>query len=113
MPAPELTAHWSLNGNADDAAGQNHGLAQNIQYTEGPGGASNGAAAFNGLDSLIRVNDSNVLNFGDSDFTISVRIKCDLPMRSVFDDILSKYDPVRRRCRHKVRRKLPCLMEIL
>ncbi len=96
MPAPELIAYWPLKGNADDAAGQNHGLAQNVRYTDGPDGVSNGAAVFNGLDSLIRVDGSKVLNLGDCDFSISARIKCDLPMRSVFGDILSKYDPVRR-----------------
>ena len=41
---PTLIAHWPLNGNTNDAMGPHRGVARNVTFGEGPGGAAQGAA---------------------------------------------------------------------
>ena len=92
----ELIANWPLRGDFNDVVGMNHGIAHKVAFGEGPDGSPSSAAIFNGGDSVIEVPDSDALHLGSSDFSISVWIRCEKPMRSVFGDILSKFDPVQR-----------------
>ena len=96
-PSPTLIAHWPLNGNTDDAVGPHHGAARNVAFSEGPDGSVRGAALLNGRDSRIEVRDAEPLHLGEDDFSITVWVKPESPMHSVFGDILSKFDARRRR----------------
>ncbi len=90
-----LVAHWPLVNGASDAVSGLHGDARQIEWlADGPGG---GGAVFNGRDSVIEIADGPALQLGGGDFTISAWIRCRLPMRGVYGDILSKFDP-RNRC---------------
>lgn len=93
---PELIAHWPLAGDADDAAGGHHGLANALKYTAGPDGKAGGAAVFDGRRSRIRVEDHADLRLGTGDFTCAAWIRCQTPMTNVFGDIVSKFDSVGR-----------------
>ena len=93
MPGCNLIAHWPLNGNAEDSVGQNHGWTRDIEFVAGPAGVDGTAARFNGRDSLVEVPDAEPLRLGNRDFSISSWVRCEQPMRGVFGDILSKFDP--------------------
>ena len=92
MSAPKLMAHWPLRQNAQDAVGQNHGVARNVTFS-GSAVPAPGAATFDGRDSVIEVPDVEALRLGNQDFTIAAWIRCAMPMRGVFGDVLSKFDP--------------------
>lgn len=96
MNNPALTAHWPLRGSAQDIADGHPGTDFNLAYGEGPDGSSGSAALFNGRDSAIRVSDAESLRLGNRDFSISVWVRPERPMRGVFGDILSKFDGERR-----------------
>ena len=96
MSEASLIAHGALDGNANDAVGENHGTAHNVTYAEGPDGAAGKAAVFNGRDSVIDVPDAEPIRLGNRDFSIAAWVRCDVPMRSVFGDVLSKFDPAGR-----------------
>ena len=95
MAEHELIAHWPLDGDARDVGGRHHGDARNVAFGEGPR-AGRGAALFNGRDSLIEVPDAEELRLGNADFTIGIWVKCEVPMRSVFGDVVGKFDPYNR-----------------
>jgi hypothetical protein len=90
---PQPIARWPLQADANDVAGNNHGMAHNVEFGAGPGAAL-GAASFNGRDSVIEVPDTEAVQLGSQDFTIAVRIQCAMPMRGVFGDVLAKFDPI-------------------
>jgi hypothetical protein len=93
-----LIGHWKLQGDCRDYSGkENHGMGRNVTFTEGSGGSARGAASFNGRDGVIEVSDAESLHLGKADFSLSAWVKCESPMRSVFGDILSKFDPQKRR----------------
>ncbi|MBC8877328.1 MAG: LamG domain-containing protein [Planctomycetes bacterium] len=94
---PTLIAHWPLNGNTDDAVGPYRGVARNVTFGEGPGGAAQGAALLNGRDSWIEVAAAEPLDLGEDDFSITVWVKPESPIRSVFGSVLSKFDARQRR----------------
>ena len=96
MPEAKLIAHWPLRGNARDAIGENHGAAHHLTYMEGPDGSADGAARFNGRDSVIEVADAEPVHLGSRDFSVAVWVRCDMPVRGVFGDVLSKFDPAGR-----------------
>ena len=93
---PELIARWPLAGNADDAVGSHHGLADGLTYTAGPDGRAGLAADFDGRRSRVCVEDHADLRLGTDDFTFAAWIRCQAPMRGAFGDILSKFDPLGR-----------------
>lgn len=97
MRQPVPVAHWKLDGNTVDSVGGFDGQPANIEYTTGPDGSTPGAALFNGRDSLITVPDSKPLRLGTGNFSITAWVKCDVPMRGVFGDILGKFDSASRR----------------
>jgi len=91
-----LIAHWPLSGHADDLCNSHHGTSRNVLWTAGPSGDGNGAALFNGRDSVVEIADAPDLQLGCDDFSISAWIKCAKPMRGAFGDVLSKFDAERR-----------------
>ena len=97
-PASGLVGHWKLQGDCRDSSSNgNHGSGRNVTFGPGPDNATRGAAPFNGRDSWIEVPNAVSLRLGNDDFSFSVWIKPETPMRGVFGDIVSKFDAVRRR----------------
>jgi hypothetical protein len=95
-PEPHLIAHWPLAGDAHDSAGDCHGIADALSYTDGPHGISDSAANFDGRRGHVRIADHPILRLGTRDFTITAWIRCEAPMTHVFGDVLSKFDPAGR-----------------
>ena len=93
---PILIAHWPLAEDARDAAGDCHGVAAALSYTDGPHGISDLAANFDGRRSHVRIADHPNLRLGTRDFTFTAWIRCEAPMTHVFGDVLSKFDPAGR-----------------
>jgi len=87
-----LIAYWPLKDDARDAVGDNHGVARNVTFGRSAAPAP-GGATFAGRDSVVHVPDGEALRFGNRDFTIAAWIRCAMPMRGVFGDVLSKFDP--------------------
>ena len=82
---PGLAGYWKLKGNCRDYSGRgNHGV--NVD-----------AGNFNGRDSYIEVPDSPSLGFGSGDFSISVWVYTERDIDDVIGDVLSKYDPEKRK----------------
>lgn len=96
MPEPILIAHWPLDGHFRDVVGGHHGKETAVSFGQGPAGAGAAAALFNGRDSVIEVPDAKPLRLGNRDFTISLRLRCETPMKGVFGDPLSKFDAAAR-----------------
>ncbi|PYS48196.1 MAG: hypothetical protein DMG13_26055 [Acidobacteria bacterium] len=94
---PKLVAHWKLDGDSRDAAGSHHGQGQNLEFVDGRTGRSRGAARFSGIESFIEIPDHEELQFGTGPFSIAVWVKLEQDLVSVIGDLLSKFDPVRRR----------------
>src|SRR5262245_48248399 len=93
-----LLAHWKLQGDAKDSSGHGHdGTGRKVTFSVGPGGAPNSAALFNGRDSVIEISDGESLRLGTGDFSLSVWVKPEATMQSVFGDIVSKFDSQQRR----------------
>ena len=86
-----LISHWPLAKNARDAVGSAHGEAANIEFSGTEG------AVFNGRDSLITIPDADALDLGQRDFSIALNVKCETPLRNTMGDLLSKFDPEKRR----------------
>jgi hypothetical protein len=85
----DLVGYWSLRGDARDYSGHgNHGTAHGA-------GAADGS--FNGRDTFIEVPPSNLLNLGQGDFTLSAWVWTAPDTEDVLGDILTQFDPVRRR----------------
>lgn len=86
-----LIGYWKLQGDTKDYSGQgNHG--SNHGVTLSPAGA-----VFDGMNHFVEIPDSDSLDLGTSDFTITAWVKCDGRVRNVPGDILNKYDPELRR----------------
>ena len=87
----ELVAHWKLDGDCQDPIGSNHGTARGLGYVEGIDGRPNGAASFNGLDSVVEVADAANLNFGAGPFSISLWVKLKENIESAPGDLVCKF----------------------
>lgn len=90
MTMADLVAHWPLVEDTKDAVGHLDGKPRNIRF-------ANGAAVFNGCDSLIQVADAEELHLGTSDFSIGLWVKSEVPLQNTLGDLFSKFDPVARR----------------
>ena len=90
MQISRLLAHWPLENDARDTAGVCHGTVNNIAFRKR-------TAFFNGRYSVITIPDCEVLRPGCCNFSLSVWIKCEAPMETVFGDVLSKFDSQMRR----------------
>src|SRR5262245_53588992 len=89
----KLIAHWPLIKHARDAVGTMHGTASNIKF----GNEDRAAARFNGRDSVITVPDALTLHLADRDFSLALWAKCEMPLTNTLGDMISKFDPQRRR----------------
>ena len=87
----ELVAHWKLDGDCQDPIGSNHGTARGLSYVEGADGRPNGAASFNGLDSIVEVPDAANLNFDAGPFSISLWVKLNENIESAPGDLVCKF----------------------
>ena len=96
MPEPKLLLHMPLDSNAQDAAGQTNGEPINVTFGQAEECPRGKGAFFNGRDAMIQVPDSMALRFGHDDFSVSVWVQCEDPVRGVTGDILSKFDPGQR-----------------
>src|SRR5687767_6444811 len=88
--APKLLAHWPLREDARDGVGSAHGTPRNVRFADG-------AARFNGISSRIEVPDADALDFAARDFSLAMWVLCETPMASTLGDLLSKFDPAKRR----------------
>jgi hypothetical protein len=94
---PQLIAHWKLDGDCQDGAGNNHGNARGLTFAEGVDGRAGGAALFNGVDSTIEVPDADALNSGTEPFSIALWVKLKEDLESGPGDLINKFDaPLRR-----------------
>src|SRR6266567_7020529 len=86
---PGLVGYWKLHGDSKDYSGQGrHGQNHHVDLNTGQ---------FNGKDSCIEVRDDPAFRFGTGEFSISAWVFTDRDVHAVLGDVLSKYDPVRRR----------------
>jgi hypothetical protein len=86
---PGLVGYWKLQGDSKDYSGQGrHGQNHHADLTTG---------RFNGKDSFIEVADDPAFRFGTGEFSISAWVFTERDLHDVIGDVLSKYDPVRRR----------------
>lgn len=92
----KLTGHWPLTEGARDIAGENHGVAHHVDFVDGPRDNASGSAHFKSSDSQIEIPAAPDLQLGNQDFSITVWVRCDRPMRGVFGDVLAKFDPFSR-----------------
>lgn len=84
-----LVGYWKLKGDCKDYSGKgNHGANHGVNLDTGE---------FNGRDNFIEVANSPSLNFRTGDFSISAWIYTENNMDDVIGDVLSKYDPQRRK----------------
>jgi hypothetical protein len=87
-----LAGHWKLAADARDSSGNNrHGESRNIKY--GP----QGFAEFNGRDSYVEIPNSDALDLGAGEFTVSAWVDIEAEDDDNPGDILSQFDPATRR----------------
>jgi len=98
-PDAGLIGYWKLGGDCQDYSGRgNHGQNHGADLTAaGPGGQPGTAAPFDGRDAFIEVAPSPALDLGTGDFSISVWIHTEEVLDDVLGDLVSQYDPGRRR----------------
>jgi hypothetical protein len=97
----DLVAHWPLAGDAQD--GSPHKRHARVKGTidwqvAGPSGAT--TAGFDGRDAALEVPAERAPQLGSGDFTWSAWINADAAVGDVPGDIVSQYDPKRRRGFH-------------
>lgn len=85
-----LIGHWPLQRDGKDLSKSgNHGINHGVRFA--PTGA-----VFDGVNDFIEVPDAQSLGLGTSDFSISVWVRTDAPVKDVIGDIVSKFDPTTR-----------------
>ncbi|MBN1342499.1 MAG: LamG domain-containing protein [Phycisphaerae bacterium] len=94
-----LIGHWPLAGDCRDHSGNdNHGTNHGADLTaKGPDGKPGGAASFDGRANWIEIKPTPSLSLGTKDFTIAARVHTEASLDDVLGDVLSKYDPAKRR----------------
>lgn len=95
----DLIGHWKLAGDARDSSGNGlHGVNRGVDLdAAAPKGIKGKAARFDGRKSYIEVPLNKRLLLGKGDFTFSIWAHTADRLDDVLGDILSMYDPVRRR----------------
>jgi len=88
-PTSNLVGYWPMRGDAQDRSG--HGHHGRIHGS----GAADGQ--FDGRGSFIEIPPCNSLNLGRDDFTLSAWVWSAPDTEDVHGDILTQFDPVRRR----------------
>ena len=85
-----LVAYYPFNGNAnDESSNTNHGIVNGATLNKDRFGNDNSAYKFDGINDFISINDSESLNFGNGNFTISLWVK--LLDRRNYHRLISKY----------------------
>jgi len=85
----DLAGHWPLRGDARDHSGNgNHGIVHGSGAMDG---------TFNGRDAFIEVPTAASLQLGQGNFTLSAWVWTAADTEDVLGDILTQFDPVRRR----------------
>ncbi len=93
-----LVAHWKFDGDVHDSTGNLNSKGHQIAFVEGVDGHKAGAVLFNcEKKSFIEVEQADSLNFGAGDFSIACWLKMPEESGDVNGDILSKFDPEKRR----------------
>lgn len=94
-----LVGHWPFTGDCNDRSTyKNHGRNHGASITAfGPHGTTEAAVCFDGLDDYIEVSDSESLDMGTDDFSISVRVHTAEELDDVLGDLVNKYDPQQRK----------------
>lgn len=89
-----LIAHWPLAGNAQDVSGNGlHATSGGVDFSAaGPSGTENTAAAFDGQTSSLTIPPNERLQFGRTDFSVSMWIHTDSKFDDVPGDLISQYD---------------------
>ena len=98
-----LAAHWPLAGDAKDHSGhdQHAAIRGPLDLTAaGLDGRPGTAAEFNGRDTLLEIPASPNISLASGDFSISTWVFCDDTGDDVPGDLISQYDPARRRGFH-------------
>jgi len=91
-PDDGLVGYWKLSVDAKDYSGYSrHGESRNIKY--GPGGF----AEFNGRDAYVEIPFNEALDLGVGEFTVSAWVDIGTSGDDNPGDILSQFDPARRR----------------
>ena len=90
-----LAGHWKLAGDTQDHSGNgNHGTNHGANLkADGPGGATSGAAAFNGQGAYIEIPHHDALALGNKDFSLSAWVHTSEALDDILGDIASKFDP--------------------
>src|SRR5437868_3970053 len=89
-----LTGFWKLTSDSKDSSpSKNHGNNHGVVFEKTGSGL---AARFDGNGSYIEVPNSDVLNPGTNDFSISVWVKCAPDVTGPPGDIINKFDPASR-----------------
>ena len=84
-----LVGHWKLEGDCRDYSGQgNHGVNHGVDLETGK---------FNGIDGYIEVAHHESLRFESGDLSFCAWVQTQQDMDDVVGDLLSKYDPSRRK----------------
>jgi hypothetical protein len=94
-----LVGHWPLAADLDDHSEVRHRTdAAHVELgAPGPSGRPGTAARFDGRRSVLEAADHPTLRFGTGDLTVAAWVRSDLPDTDVVGDIVSKFDPQRRR----------------
>ncbi|MBI5760537.1 MAG: hypothetical protein HZA46_18635 [Planctomycetales bacterium] len=99
----ELVAHWPLAGDTKDRSGnERHPVVRgrvDLQVA-GRGGMPKTAAGFNGRDAWLEIPIDKSPQLKTGDFSVAVWLHMDEVLDDVPGDIVSQYDPARRRGFH-------------
>jgi hypothetical protein len=89
-----LIGFWKLTSDSKDSSpSKNHGINHGVIFEKAGSGL---AARFDGNGSYIEVPNSEVLNPGTNDFSISIWVKCAPDVTGPPGDIINKFDPASR-----------------
>lgn len=99
-PTRGIEGHWPLKADAKDVSG--HGshaeVRGNVDFgAEGPGEKKGTAAALNGRDAWLEIPSDRSPRLGTNDFSLLAWINVPESLDDVPGDVLSQYDPARRR----------------
>jgi hypothetical protein len=99
----ELLAHWPLSGDTQDRSGNGRHAAVSGGvdiHAAGPSGGAKTAAGFNGRDSRLEISAEKSPKLGKGEFSAAFWLHTAEELDDVPGDLLSQYDPARRRGFH-------------
>jgi hypothetical protein len=97
QPLLELIAHWKLNGDTQDASGnQLHAENHGVTFVDGGTKSDSTYASFGGRGQYLVVPHCKLLDLGNSDFSVSLWVHTEKSLDDDIGDLISKFDPVKR-----------------